>query len=117
MHSGDRIKRERERLNYNQTDFAAVAGTTRKTLFNWESGIGGPNPEALGALAAIGLDVLYVVMGQLSPGQTAAPAGLSRRASALVANYEATDEAGKRLIEGTANLAAQPSIARQAGSR
>ncbi|MDP3652443.1 MAG: helix-turn-helix domain-containing protein [Rhodoferax sp.] len=63
MHIFDRIKEERERLNYNQTDFAAVAKATRKTLFNWESGSGSPSAEALAAWAAVGLDVLYVVTG------------------------------------------------------
>lgn len=58
-----RIKEERERLNYNQTDFSAIARATRKTLFNWESGAGSPTAEALAAWTEVGLDVLYVVTG------------------------------------------------------
>lgn len=63
MHSSERLKEERERLGYSQTEFAGIVGATRKTLFNWESGSGGPNAEALSAWAKVGLDVLYVVTG------------------------------------------------------
>lgn len=34
-------------------------------------------------------------------------AGLSRRAEALLDNYENADEVGKKIIEGTAHMAAQ----------
>lgn len=64
MHCADRIKLERERLGYNQTAFAEIAGATRKTLFNWETGVGSPNADALAAWSALGLDVLYVVTGE-----------------------------------------------------
>jgi DNA-binding Xre family transcriptional regulator len=37
---------------------------------------------------------------------------LSPRASALLDNYEHADDAGKKIIEGTASLAAQPKAAR-----
>lgn len=67
MHTGERIKQERERLGLNQADFAALAGSTRKTLFNWESGTATPNATVLAAWAAHGLDVLYVVIGQRMP--------------------------------------------------
>lgn len=71
MHSGERIKEERERLGLNQADFAALADSTRKTLFNWESGAATPNATVLAAWAAHGLDVLYVVTGQRSPSMPA----------------------------------------------
>lgn len=71
MHPGERIKEERERLGFNQADFAAFAGATRKTLFNWESGAASPNAEALAAWAREGLDVLYVVTGQRIGGASA----------------------------------------------
>ena len=73
MHTGDRIKEERERLGFNQADFAALAGATRKTLFNWESGAASPNTAALAAWADAGLDVLYVVTGQRTGGVSAPP--------------------------------------------
>lgn len=72
MHSGERIKEERERLGFNQADFAALAEATRKTLFNWESGTASPNAAALAAWAQHGLDVLYVVTGERLSAQPAA---------------------------------------------
>lgn len=66
MHAGERLKEERERLGFNQADFAARAGATRKTLFNWESGAASTNAVALAAWAEAGLDVLYVVTGERS---------------------------------------------------
>lgn len=71
MHIGERIKEERERLGLSQAEFAALADSTRKTLFNWESGAATPNTTALAAWAAHGLDVLYVVTGQRSPSMPA----------------------------------------------
>jgi transcriptional regulator with XRE-family HTH domain len=62
----ERLKTERERLGYNQTDFAALAHASRKTVFNWESGVGSPGADALAAWAQIGLDVLLVVTGDPS---------------------------------------------------
>lgn len=71
MHTGERIKEERERLGLSQADFAALADSTRKTLFNWESGAATPNATVLAAWATHGLDVLYVVTGQRSPSMPA----------------------------------------------
>ena len=71
MHSGERIKKERERLGFNQGDFAALAEATRKTLFNWESGAASPNAAVLAAWAQHGLDVLYVVTGERLTAQPA----------------------------------------------
>lgn len=62
----ERIKSERKRLGYNQTEFAEIAHATRGTASNWETGTGSPDAKALAALAAVGLDVLYVVTGQRS---------------------------------------------------
>jgi transcriptional regulator with XRE-family HTH domain len=103
---GERLRRERERLGLTQPAFAEAAGAAKRTLIDWEKGVSSPTAVQLGALAAIGADVLYIVTGQRS--QAVPPtAGLSRRAAALLDNFEHTDEAGKKIIEGTATLAAQ----------
>lgn len=67
---GERLREERERLGENQTDFAALAGVTRKTLFGYETAERMPPADALAAWAEIGLDVGYVVLGQRSDGAT-----------------------------------------------
>ena len=73
MHMGERIKDERERLGFNQSDFAALGSATRKTLFNWETGAAAPSATVLAAWAVHGLDVLYVVTGQRSGSTAAVP--------------------------------------------
>lgn len=68
MTIGDRLREERERLKLSQPNFAAIAGTTKQTLFSWESGKTAPDGFLLAAFAAAGVDVLYVVTGQRSQG-------------------------------------------------
>lgn len=63
MHIAERLKEERERLGMSQTAFAALVGATRKTLFNWETGVASPSADALAEWAAHGLDALYVISG------------------------------------------------------
>ena len=63
---GVRLKEERERLGLNQSDFAGVAGVTRKTLFGYETAERAPAGDALAAWAEIGVDVLYVLTGARS---------------------------------------------------
>jgi len=103
---GERLKSERERLGLTQPEFAEAAGAKKRTLIDWEKGVSSPTAVQLAALATIGADVLYVLTGQRS--QPAPPAaGLPPRVRALVANYEATDEEGRRHIERAADLEAQ----------
>lgn len=63
MGTGERIKEERERLGLSQAEFAALAGAHRKSQGNYESGERSPDANYLAALAAAGVDVLYVVTG------------------------------------------------------
>lgn len=103
MHSGERLKEERERLGANQSEFAALAGATRKTLFNWESGTAFPNSSVLETLAKHGLDVLYVVTGQRSNAQPAADAA----EQVLLDSYRrCKPEAKQHLIQTAVLLAA-----------
>ena len=71
---GERLSDERKRLGYNQSDFSALAGITRKTLFGYESGERAPDALALAAWAKSGLDGLYVVTGQREGVPAPAPA-------------------------------------------
>jgi len=63
MDLGARLKAERERLGFSQTDFAALAGASKHSQINWEKGTAAPNAIVLAAWASHGLDVLYVVTG------------------------------------------------------
>lgn len=103
MHIGDRIREERERLGFSQADFAALASATRKTLFNWESGVALPNAGVLAAWSASGLDVLYVVTGQRSAGNAAHDAA----EQVLLDSYRRCNaQARQHLIQTAALLAA-----------
>ena len=109
MPIGKRLREERERLGMSQPAFAAVADTTKQTLFSWETGKTAPDGFQLAALATAGADVLYILTGQRTGGAIApALPALSPRKAALLDNYEHTDEAGKKIIEATAFAAAKP---------
>lgn len=59
----DRLKEERGRLGFNQPDFAALAGRTKKTLIDYEKGATSPDAKFLAAIAAVGADVQYILTG------------------------------------------------------
>ena len=72
MTIGKRIKEERERLGFNQTDFAATGGVGRKSQFNYEEDERRPDADYLSDIAAAGADVLYILTGnRLSTTQPA----------------------------------------------
>lgn len=70
---GARLKEERERLGLTQQTFSALAGAGKRTLITWESGETSPNAVQLSALAAAGVDALYLLTGN----RTAAPVDAS----------------------------------------
>lgn len=61
---GVRLRQERERLGKTQADMGSVAGVTRQTQSNYESGERAPDVSYLAAIAQIGVDVQYVVTGE-----------------------------------------------------
>lgn len=67
MNLSSRLKIERERLGYSQTAFASVASASKHAQINWEKGVAAPNATNLAAWAEVGLDVLFVVLGERDP--------------------------------------------------
>ena len=59
-----RLREERDRLGLTQEVFADAAGAKRRTLVDWEKGVSSPTAVQLSALAAVGVDVQYVLTGQ-----------------------------------------------------
>lgn len=104
---GLRVKEERERLGYNQTDFAAIGGMGRKTQFDYESGARAPDGSYLIGIATAGADVQYILTGVHSVGVSDAVAAdqLSRRAFIHARNYEVLCDDDKRILERMVNLA------------
>jgi transcriptional regulator with XRE-family HTH domain len=67
LNIGERLREERVRLGFNQSDFAAIAGVAKTSQFNYEKGDRSPDADYLAAVAAEGVDILYVVIGQRLP--------------------------------------------------
>lgn len=104
MNIGNRLKEERTRLGYSQEEFAEVASITRRPYAEWESGRTSPTAAQLAALASIGLDVLYVVLGQRS--QPSGPV-LDAAEQVLLDSYRrCKPEARTNLIQTAALLSA-----------
>ncbi|NWC62928.1 helix-turn-helix domain-containing protein [Cedecea sp. P7760] len=64
---GFRLREERDRRGLNQTDFAALANGSRGAQAAYERDEKIPGGGYLMALAASGIDVLYVLTGQRIP--------------------------------------------------
>lgn len=112
MSIGERLREERERLGFNQPDFAGFAETTKQTLFSWETGNSSPKADQLEKLSEHGVDVYYVLTGQRVGSVTV----LSARESALVENYRAAPEDAKQVLEKTSTYLAQsPGALKKAG--
>lgn len=70
MGIGERLKEERERIGLSQTEFAAKAGASKNSQYNYEKGERSPDAAYLAAADEMGVDVLYVVTGRRTPEAT-----------------------------------------------
>lgn len=86
---GRRLKEERKRLGYNQTDFASQGGVQKNAQSNYESDVRQPDAGYLAAIAAVGVDIAYVVTGSRSG------AALSAEENALLGGYRKLDARGR----------------------
>lgn len=84
MAIGDRLKEERSRLGFSQTDLAGAGGVGKTTQINYEKGERSPDASYLAAVAEKGVDVLYVVTGERRPQ---AAGSLSAEEAQLVEQY------------------------------
>ncbi|KAE9640684.1 XRE family transcriptional regulator [Pseudomonas sp. PB103] len=64
---GDRLRRERARLNMSQHEFGLIGGVQTDAQYKYERGLRIPKADYLAALAKIGVDILYVVTGTNAP--------------------------------------------------
>jgi len=64
---GDRLREERERLGLSQGVFGEIGGVKANAQGNYEKGERNPDAGYLAAIAARGVDVLYVVTGERRP--------------------------------------------------
>lgn len=86
----------------NQSDFAALAGTTKKTQITYEKGVM-PDAGYLAAIAASGADITYIVTGERHAQDTDA---LSSDERELIALFRAAGLTGKAAAIGALQGAA-----------
>lgn len=97
---GERIALIRGELT--QQDFAERLGVSRNTLVRYENNKRLPAADFLQLLISdYGADPQWLMMG----GEP--PKGLNSRESALIANYRASPEEGRRSLETTSALLAK----------
>lgn len=105
MSIGARIKHERERVGLTISALAEIASAGKNTVIDWQNDVSSPPASKLAALAAAGLDVLYILTGQRT-GDQPAPA-LSRREAALLDNYRHSSDEARSAIDKTSAAFAQ----------
>ncbi len=102
---GSRIKKLRGEQT--QQEFADLLMIGRTTLIRYESNERAPDAELLLKLYFLyKVQPLWLLTGW---GDDVAGTKLTPRQKALLDNYENSDDAGKKIIEGTASMAAQSS--------
>src|SRR5690606_29605746 len=79
-----RLREERDAMGLSQPKFAAIAGTTKQTLFSWETDKTAPSASQLADFAAAGVDVVYILTGTR---QAQSDASLTEPEQELVAQY------------------------------
>ena len=96
---GERLLEEVDRLG-GVSVVAKQLQAARNTIYNWTKKGNIPATDLI-ELEAMGADAVYILTGRRSCG------ALPPREAALVDNYRATDERGRRIIEQTASVAAE----------
>jgi len=81
---GDRLREERERLGMSQAIFGELGGVKANAQGNYENGTRFPDAGYLASLAAVGVDVLYVVTGERKPERADS---ISKAEANLLADY------------------------------
>ncbi|WP_250466085.1 helix-turn-helix transcriptional regulator [Caballeronia sp. GAFFF2] len=102
----ERLREERKRLRLNQTDFAGVAGVTKESQLKYENGSRRPDATYLEAIAAYGVDILYILTGRRDVSTLSADeTDLVRRYREAIPGVRAAVQAA--LTAGNATIKAQ----------
>lgn len=75
----ERLREERTRLALKQEEMAAAAGLNRTAQIRYEKGERAPDADYLAAIAALGVDVRYLLTGVPTPAIAGDEAELLRR--------------------------------------
>ncbi|MDP2127226.1 MAG: helix-turn-helix transcriptional regulator [Pseudohongiella sp.] len=101
---GARLVEERKRLSLNQAELGNLGGVGKTTQLNYEKGNSHPDAPYLNAIAAAGVDVLYVITGQRTPHTEEA---LSVREQTVLYNYRALSEEDRAAVQRLTHALAQ----------
>lgn len=93
----DRLRAERKRLGLSQEKFAALAGVTKDTQLNYESGARKPDSDYLMAICGAGVDSHFLLHG--TPSSDELPA----EESELLLAFRKLDLRGKLRLLGLAD--------------
>ena len=110
MTIGERLQEERARLGLKQPDLFRITGISKKTISGYENDKTYPNAEFLAAIAAVGLDIAYILTGKRVLKISEASAGYDLRPDqkALLDNYENCTPESRKFIARVADHEAQP---------
>lgn len=75
---GLRLRQERERLGLSQTALASTGGVKRLAQGQYEKEVSSPSVRYLAAVAAVGIDLQYVLFGRPRDSNSLSPVELSR---------------------------------------
>lgn len=101
---GERLREERERFGWNQEDLGQIGGVNRNTQGKYEKGERNPDSAYLSALAAAGVDVLYVLTGVRTPSSTGS---VSAEETGFLKVYQQVSESDREVLLRTAQAFAK----------
>lgn len=102
---GERLREERLRLGLKtQDDLAQIGGVNRNTQGSYEKGERNPDSAYLAAVAAAGVDVLYVLTGARTPRPSE---GLSVAEEKVLDNYRSLPEEDQASVRRLTNALAE----------
>lgn len=111
---GSRLREERERLGLTQRAFGDIGGVEANAQGKYESGERTPKADYLAAVAACGVDALYVLRGVSTP---CAAAGLSAAEQRLLSGFRHLSSADQQAIEQVVRSLAGDAAAKARGAQ
>jgi len=68
---GERLRAERKRLGFSQTELADLGGVRKQAQMNYEAGHRSPQAEYLHRIGQAGINVIYVLTGEMTSHELA----------------------------------------------
>lgn len=113
---GSRLRDERTRLTLKQEELGLIGGVNRNTQGSYEKGESNPDTAYLSAVAAVGVDVMYVLTGQRMPMREEC---LSVAEEKILDNYRSLPEedqaAVRRLTDALAQSVGKDEVTKKGG--